>query len=158
MSSKKKKNVVADPNIDSKKQILESLKQQCYAAERILSISTGQQKRLDVDIDNLQRQVALSQQKNEEIDKTLDDDVAYMQKMYTTNEDILKQRYEKLVQNAEDEEKENRDLREKLEEIKRRKEEELRYREADIEEQKRLIDQQVLLFGMKLKEVLERMQ
>ncbi|CCW63214.1 unnamed protein product [Phytomonas sp. EM1] len=158
MSSKRRKRGGVDQNIDSKKLMVESLKQQCYAAERILAISTGQQKRLDVEIDNLQRQIALSQQGSEEIDKTLDDDAVHMTKIYKTNEDLLKQRYEKLMQKAEDAENENAALREKLEEIKKRKEEELRRREADIEEQQHLIDQQVLLFGMKLKEVLERMQ
>lgn len=153
-----KKAVPPEEVIEAKKQQIESLQLQCNAVERMLAICTDQQRRVDAEIKGTTRQIAVAQQRQDELDRSLDESVHYMINMAKATDDQLRQRREALQKTAADAERENAAIRLKLEEVTQRKQAELRKWQGEVETLQQHIDEKALIFGMKLKETLDRMQ
>lgn len=158
MSGKAKKSAPVEEVIEAKKEQVEALRQQCYAVEKMLGISSDQMKRVQVEYDDAKRQTAITEEKIADLDHSLDEHVRFMQKLSTTNADQLKQRYEATKVSVDEAEKENETLRQKINEMEVRKKEELRQCQEDVDREQHNIDERALHFGVLLKERLAKIQ
>lgn len=141
---------------EAKKVQVATLQRQCYALERMTAISTSQQLRLAAEIDGLQRRIAINERNLEAASKALDDDVTTMRNMSTNSEEQLKQQYDRLVKTRADAEEDVKMARRKLEETQgRRHADYLKWVDEVLALQQQM-DEMALLFGMRLRETLER--
>ncbi|EPY24038.1 hypothetical protein STCU_02922 [Strigomonas culicis] len=159
MSAKKgKKAVPIEEVIEAKKGQVEALRQQCYAVEKMLGISSDQMKRVQVEYNDSVRQTAITEEKIADLDHSLDEHVKFMQRLSTTNAEQLKQRYESTKNSVKDAERENEALRQKIKDMVSKKKEELRQCQEEVDREQHNIDERALHFGVLLKDRLAKVQ
>ncbi|KAG5489102.1 hypothetical protein JIQ42_00725 [Leishmania sp. Namibia] len=151
-----KKSASPEEVIAARKEKLESLSQQCAAVEKMLAISTDQGLRLNAEIAELERRTAETEVLTEQESRDLDEKVKIVSAYATTNLDQLQQRRQNMEKAANEAESENELLRAKIAELKERKEGELAQWEEKVEEQRALMNQKALDFGLQLKETLAK--
>lgn len=149
---KKSENI--EDVIAARKEQIEHLKQQCYAVEVMLGINSDQQYRIRVESEGLARNVAQTAMKIEEVEQSLDSQVKYMAGLSKSTEEHLKNRFLSLQKSMEDVEKDNAELRRKLEALTTRREADLQRWIHDVEEKEQQIEDKALNFGLRLKETL----
>ncbi|KAG5465259.1 hypothetical protein LSCM4_00714 [Leishmania orientalis] len=151
-----KKSASPEEVIAARKEKLESLSQQCAAVEKMLAISTDQGLRLNAEIAELERRIAETEVLMEQESRDLDEKVKVVSAYATNNLDQLQQRRLNMEKTANEAESENELLRAKIAELKERKEGELAQWEEKVEEQRALMNQKALDFGLQLKETLAK--
>ncbi|KAG5464523.1 hypothetical protein LSCM1_00713 [Leishmania martiniquensis] len=151
-----KKTASPEEVIAARKEKLESLSQQCAAVEKMLAISTDQGLRLNAEIAELERRIAETEVLTAQESHDLDDKVRIVSTYATTNLDQLQQRLLNMEKTAHEVEAEIELLRAKIAEVKARKEAELAQWEEKVEEQRALMNQKALDFGLQLKETLAK--
>lgn len=151
---------VAPPDevIAAKKQQLETLLGQCAQVERMLAICTDQCNRLGAEALDLQRGTARKEQEAEDTERSLDDQVAFMRSFTKQSEEQLSGRQERLSKSVAEAEVEAAALRQKLLETQERKQLELIKWEDEADAMQHQMDEKALLFGMHLRESLERLR
>ncbi|GET93778.1 hypothetical protein, conserved [Leishmania tarentolae] len=142
--------------IAARKEKLEFLSQQCAAVEKMLSICTDQGFRLNAEIAELERRIAETEVLTEQESRDLDVTVKIVTSHATTNLDQLQQRHLNMEKTAHEAEAENEVLRARIAELTERKEAEIAQWEAKVEEQRALMNQKALDFGIQLKETLAK--
>ncbi|KAK7202305.1 hypothetical protein NESM_000302400 [Novymonas esmeraldas] len=151
-----KKNASPEEVMAARKEKLESLVQQCAAVERMLSVSTDQGLRLSAEIAELERHIAEAEVMTDQENRDLDEKVKTINNYATSNLDQLHQRHVNMEKTVREAELENEALRVKIAELTERKEAELAQWEAKVEEQRALMEQKALDFGLQLKETLAK--
>ncbi|CAD2213296.1 hypothetical protein AGDE_03634 [Angomonas deanei] len=122
----------------------------------MLGISSTQRLRVEAERDDTLRQIAVTQNEMEDLEKSLENHVKFMRNLSSTTAEQLKQRYDTVQKSVETAEEENNALRQKIADLIERKEEELRQSEEEVAAQQHHIDEKALLFGIQLKERLNK--
>lgn len=151
-----KKNASPEEIIAARKEKLETLRQQCAAVEKMLSITTDQGLRLSADVAELERRIAETEVLAEQEGRDLGDKVKVLGTYSTSNLDQLQQRHVNMVKTVHEAELENEALRSKIAELMERKQAELSQWEAKVEKQRAVMNEKALDFGLQLKETLAR--
>ncbi|CAJ1038797.1 hypothetical protein NXY56_008281 [Leishmania guyanensis] len=151
-----KKSVSPEEVIAARKEKLASLSQQCAAVEKMLAISTDQGLRLNAEIAELERRIAETEVLTERESRDLDEKVKAVSNYATSNLDQLQQRHLNMEKATHEAEAENDLLLVKIAELTERKEAELAEWEAKVEEQRAVMNQKALDFGLQLKETLAK--
>lgn len=149
-----KKPVNLEEVIEGKKAQIESLEHQCYTVEQMIAITSDQQYRTHVEKDGLARQAAQKSLEIDEVEQLLNHQVKQMATLAKNSEDHLKGRLATLQKTFDDLEKENTEMKKKLEALVSRRQADLHRWETDVEDKEKQIEEKALSFGLRLRDTL----
>jgi len=154
MSKPFKKSVNIEELIEQKNTQVEALRHQCYAVEKMISISTEQLHRIEYEGNSIASQSAQLELRLECLERQLADNCKFMGNLSKVSGEQLQQRHDTLTKNVSEAEAANAALRAKMEETIRRKEQELLQWEHEIDAKQLELDEKALSFGLTLKNAL----